>query len=208
MALSQAFGSNLSMKRPFSLLICLGLPALVLLIGVIASVVFFFAAMPEAYRDMERVVVPPKATVQLGEPGQYSLWLYKDAVHEGQEYRLAGADDLETLPSGVRLMVTLVSSGERLPVGDWVTGEKNFGNEAAFLAGTFQVQAAQESVTIAIDGLDSPVVLGVSEMSVVDSFRVVLMGLAIFAVIALIAITLLIILLTCRKKQLLALAAE
>ncbi|NNE91180.1 MAG: hypothetical protein HKN23_05995, partial [Verrucomicrobiales bacterium] len=71
------------MKRPLSLVICLLVPVVILLVGVIFAGVYGAAEFPKLARESGRGLVKPGFTATLDEPGKYTVWLHTYSVIDG-----------------------------------------------------------------------------------------------------------------------------
>lgn len=187
------------MNRPVSLLNCFLFPIIVMLGGVILSGFYAFQTIPETFADDERGLVPPRFTITLETPGRYSLWVYSSGEFEGQRYE-AGTE----LPAGARIHVIDSATGDFLQLNNWLTQNKSINGQKAFLVGTFETGIPNQEVQIVGSGIGEKVVVGISSKNMSDMVNVYLAIFGIFVISLFIAVSILVVMLHRRKKQVLA----
>lgn len=185
------------MKRPLSLIICIVLPIIILLVGIIFSVVYAVQTIPEAFGDEHRGVLPPQFEVTLAEPQRYSVWVYSSGIFENQQYQSFE----EKLPAGAKIHVIDKKSGKELTLSNWLTGSKSTMKEEAFLLGSFETLRPGTEIEIVPSGFETKTVIGISSRNLADLFQAVLAIIAIFLISLFFSIATLIILLHRRNKQ-------
>lgn len=190
------------MKRPISLLNCFMIPIIILLLGIMFSGFYAFQTIPKTFKDDVRALIPPKFSNTFETPGHYSLWAYSVAEFEGAEHRLEG----DSLPSGSKIHVIDKTSGDFLPVNDWVPQTKNHKGEKAFLVGTFETGIPNQEIHFIGSGLPNKTVIGISSKNMADMINVYLAIFGIFIISLFVSITILVVMLHRRKKELLEMA--
>lgn len=186
------------MNRPVSLLNCFLFPIIVLIVGVILSGFYAFQTIPETFADDNRGVVPPKLTVSLDQPGKYSLWIYSVGNFEGQTYEIG-----EKLPTGARIHVIDGATGDFLPLDGLIKQNKSLRGQSAFLIGTFQTGIPNQEVQVIASGIGAKAVVGISSKNMSDMINVYIAIFGIFIISLFLAISLLVLMLHHRKKQIL-----
>lgn len=185
------------MKQPLSLVICIVLPIIILLVGIVFSVVYAVQALPAAFADEHRGVLPPGFDLTLEEPQRYSVWVYSRGIFENQSFQSFD----EKLPPGAKIHVIDKKSGGILELSNWLNQTKSTMREAAYSLGSFETIRPATEIEVVSEGLDTQTVVGVSSKNVADIFQAIVAILAIFLTSTFISIATLIILLHRRNKQ-------
>ena len=188
------------MNRPLSLAICIILPLIILLLGLIASVLVAIKVIPTAFEDDIKGLLPSKFSTKLAEPGTYSLWVYQSGVLDGKVYQ---ADS--KLPSGAKIHVMDRRSGDFIPLNtiNMVT-TKSLNQQSAYLLGSFDIVRPEQEIDILSKGVEKQTVIGLSSKSLADVIKAFLTIATIFVLSLSVAIAVLVILLNRRKKQVFA----
>jgi len=185
------------MKRPLSLVICLMVPFVLLVLGLVFGAVYGIREIPPLFEESGRGLVNPKFEVQLPESGKYTVWLSTYTVYEGTVYESA-----ELLPQGAKVYVFDTGSNEELPLSSWTSASKKFGSESSVSIGNFETLRPNTTVEVLAEGLKEPLVLSVAPTKVSKTFQVIFTLVAILVGSLLMAIVSLIVLLHRRQRQL------
>ena len=179
------------MKRPLSLIVCILIPIIILLIGIISGAMYAVKTIPEAFGDDFRGVAPPKIETVLEKPGRYLIWIYHSGRYEGQLYESSGGN----------LIVTDKRSGDELPLNNWSNQTKSLNDERAVLAGSFETLYPNQTVQILPIDFNQETVIGISSRGISHQLRAIFSIVAIFLISVLLAVWALIVLLQRRYRQ-------
>lgn len=170
-----------------SLIICLLTPAVVVMLGVIASLAIFLKATPELKQESGRGLSPPGFVVQLPSEGDYTIWWVRDAA-------------TDRFPAGGRVMVFDSENGKPLDLTTLFEMPKEFGEGSQVSVASLTVNRAIQ-IEVKTTGIaeDSPVVLAIAPAKAAKMLGVAFSIGLVMVITVLLAIVVLFVLLHRRK---------
>ncbi len=157
------------MRKPISLILCFGLPALFLVGGFVLAGLYGFRKIPEIFQESARGTLPEGFVVRLNKAGKYTVWL---SLGDGRDFSDAPA--AEELPPGSRLFVFDDASGRELEVSRWGQSTKFIGDEKSVSLGSFEAVRPEQLIEVKGTGFSEPVMVSVSPATTRRTLGVVL----------------------------------
>jgi len=185
------------MKRPLNLLVCLLVPALVLVAGLALAGTYRYRAMPELMKDIAKGMAPPGFSVKLPKAGTYTIWLNTHALFDGDAF-----DYEDQLQEGGRIFIFDQATGKALDVQTLVLSKRAFGRDTAVSLGNFETLKPNQTIEVKASGLRRPALIGIAPNRLADSMDILLHLLGILCLTCFLAFLILAVLLHRRKRQL------
>lgn len=183
------------MKRPLNLVVCFLVPIVILLIGGIYAVTYWYQSAPRLMEEVGRGVVPSGFPVTVDKPGKYTVWLNTYTVFEGKGY-----EHSDELPAGAEVLIFDQGKGGRLEMNQWVLSKRKFEGQTAVSLGTFDLLKPNTVLEVRSTGIKEPVVISISPNRAGESVQVALHLVSVVAISLTLAVASLIILLHRRQR--------
>ncbi len=185
------------MKRPLNLVICLLIPFVIFVAGLVFGAVRVVKALPELTAEAARGVMPGVIEFSIAEPGRYTVWLHTVTNFEGKAY-----EHEDRLPAGGEVLIYNKESGSALDLYQGLNATKTINRDSAVAIGAFETAQPNQVLEIRSSGISDPLVVSVAPGKMRDVFGLVMQALGILCITLLVAIVTLILLLHRRQKQL------
>jgi hypothetical protein len=169
--------------------VCVAVPALLLLSGLALAGFYGYREIPSLEITVAGGEVPPGFDAVLAEPGKFNLWL---ATPEGAE----------APPPGIKLHVFSKRTGQELPLDSWFRSPRLSGRDAYVSMGRFETFAPNEAVEIKSVGAAGFYQVSLSPHHESALLRIILTLMGIIAITISAAITVFLILIHRRQRQL------
>jgi len=157
------------MNRPLPLIVCLLVPFLIVVFGLVLAGLYGYRQIPNLIEETARGFVPEGFTATLPEPAKYTVWLHVTALTEGEDYR-----GPEELPPGGRVYIFDASSGREIPLNKWLDATKHIAGEKAVSLGTFETNRVDQRVELEGSGIRDPVLISITPANTGRALGVVL----------------------------------